>query len=477
MSVKPLIVHAIILAAINLAALAAGEFWQRCTAYSHPAAALLPLHLLVSLAGFAVWDRISKPLFRIPAVTSLRARLSFIAVLVAVAAVPLFATLVMLGSRLSIGRLILVIGWQFTATWVCLIACHRYKTWPQTRFEKALAVRTLAVAAGLGLCTAIVVSAEITSAWILSARPPGPQKVYEGEYLESGAFYRHDNDLGTALRENRNVACHLRVDGETVWDVRYSTDQYGRRTTTHPEGIPAQFTAMFFGCSFLFGEGANDDQTIPSQFSLLRPEYRSVNYGVPGYGTQHMLALLESGRLPSEVSEPVKLGIYLYLPEIHEARVVGDMDIVNSFGADFPYYHLVEDNTVARRSSFGIGRKWTTLGYNVMGKSSTLRLLGIRFPQRKAAHYHLTAAIIRRSQELFERQFPTARFLVVAYPANPKAPTAAGFCSEFGIAVCNLTGAFDPSEQQFHHSGDGHPTPLANRLVAENIAAAAEVAQ
>lgn len=477
MPVKPLIVHAIMLSAINLAALAAGEFWQRCTAYSHPAAALLPLHLLVSLAGFAVWDRIAKPLFRIPAVTSLRGRLSLISGLVAIAAVPVFAALVTLGSRFSIGRLILVIGWQFTATWVCLLACHRYKTWPQTRFEKTLAVRTLAVAAGLGLCTAFVFAAEVTSAWILSTRPPGPQKVYEGEYLESDAFYRHDNDLGTALRQNRDVACHLKVDGQSVWDVRYSTDQYGRRTTIHPPGIPARFTAVFFGCSFLFGEGANDDQTIPSQFSLLRPEYRSVNYGVPGYGTQHMLALLESGRLSSAVSEPVKLGIYLYLPEIHEARVVGDMDIVNSFGADFPYYHLVDDNTVARRSSFGIGRKWTTLSYNVMGKSSALRLLGIRFPQRTTAHYRLTAAIIKRSHELFEQQFAGARFLVVAYPTNTQTPTAAKLCSESGLAVCDLTKAFDPSEKQFHHSGDGHPTPLANRLIAENIAAAPQVAQ
>lgn len=476
MSPKSLIVHSVILSVINLAALAAGDFWLRCTAYSHPAAALLPLHLLVSLAGFAVWDRIARPLFKVPAVTSLPERLSFISLLVAVAALPIYATLVMLGGRFSIGRLILVIGWQFIATWVCLPACHRYKTWPQTRLEKALAVRTLAVAAGLGLCAALVVAAEVTSGWILSTRPPGPQKVYEGEYLESEAFYRHDNDLGTALRENRDVACHLKVDGKTVWDVRYSTDQFGRRTTIHPSGTAARYTAVFFGCSFLFGEGANDDQTIPSQFSLLRPEYRSVNYGVPGYGTQHMLALLESGRLPSEVNEPVKLGVYLYLPEIHEARVVGDMDVVNSFGTDFPYYHLPDGSTVARRSSFGIGRKWTTLGYNMLGKSSTIQLLGIRFPQRKAAHFQLTAALIKRSRELFEQQFPGACFLVVAYPSNKQSPTATKLCRESGLAVCDLSKAFDPSEKPYHHSGDGHPTPLANRLIAENIAAAPEVA-
>ncbi|MGV2336634.1 MAG UNVERIFIED_CONTAM: hypothetical protein LVR18_21850 [Planctomycetaceae bacterium] len=183
-----------------------------------------------------------------------------------------------------------------------------------------------------------------------------------------------------------------------------------------------------------------------------------------------MLALLESGRLPSEVSEPVKLGIYLYLPEIHEARVVGDMDIVNSFGADFPYYHLVEDNTVARRSSFGIGRKWTTLGYNVMGKSSTLRLLGIRFPQRKAEHYQLTATIIRRSKELFERQFPDSRFLVIEYPGHANSPNVLELCSESGIAIIHLAEVLNPSDKNNYYVGDGHPSPSRNRIVAANLA-------
>ncbi|MFN9291648.1 MAG: hypothetical protein ACK6EB_26525, partial [Planctomyces sp.] len=145
----------------------------------------------------------------------------------------------------------------------------------------------------------------------------------------------------------------------------YSTDQNGRRTTIVPGTRGPVSSAVFFGCSFLFGEGSEDRQTIPSVFCELAPEFVAVNYGVPGWGTQQMLSLLEAGRVRRETVLPVKLGVYLYLPEVHEARVIGDMDFVNESSIHFPCYTLDPARGVRRKGSFRTARPLTNLFHDV----------------------------------------------------------------------------------------------------------------
>ena len=50
---------------------------------------------------------------------------------------------------------------------------------------------------------------------------------------------------------------------------------------------------IFTGCSFVFGEGVNDNQTLPYLYGKQNPAVRCYNYGFPGYGTQQMLAVLQ----------------------------------------------------------------------------------------------------------------------------------------------------------------------------------------
>ena len=320
------------------------------------------------------------------------------------------------------------------------------------------------------MCLSVIAVTELVCSRLLARQPAGAVKVYAGEYLDPGAFFRQDSDLGTALEPNRRVGCRLIVDGRSVWNVHYGTDQYGRRRSVFPgTQIPAA-TAVFFGCSFLFGEGSDDGQTIPSEFCRSSPGFLAANYGVPGWGTQHMLALLQSGTLRSQMVAPVKLGIYLYLPDVHEARVVGDMDIINGFGAGFPCFELDAAGQPVRLGTFTSAHPLTVGLYGLLGKSSTRAFLGLNFPRRAARHYLLTAALIERSKALFLEQFPDSRFLVVAYPDPDPETLTLKTVRENGVEVLDLANLFDPGDSQFQHVGDGHPTPAANRLVAKAIA-------
>jgi hypothetical protein len=71
--------------------------------------------------------------------------------------------------------------------------------------------------------------------------------------------------------------------------------------------------AVFLGCSFTFGEGLMYSSTFPYLFEITNPDYKSYNYGVSGWGLNH-IALLFDKRINTinEDAIPEKKGFALY---------------------------------------------------------------------------------------------------------------------------------------------------------------------
>ena len=302
------------------------------------------------------------------------------------------------------------------------------------------------------------------------SQPAGPKKVHQGGYLDPGKFSRWDATLGTALVPNAEVRSRLIIDDKTVWDVHYSNDQLGRRTTIVHDPTQVSDYAVFFGCSFLFGEGSNDDQTIPSCFAAALPNYRAYNYGVPGYGTQQMLAKLQTDTIADEIVEDSGIVIYLYLENVHEPRVVGGMQVTNSFAWNYPYYDFDDDGRVRRFGNFSSGRPLLSKVYWLLGRSQFVRMLGMNFPRPSEDHYRLTAAIIEESKKLCEAQLHCEQFLVAAYPRPAAHRRLLGYLDAANIQYLDYSDLFDPDRAEMSYSGDGHPTPHANQVFARQLA-------
>ena len=461
------------LTCLQFLTLKTGVEWQRWTAEKHPSAVLIPIPLIFSVIGCAALDR-----FGLRSGRSSRIRESGYSVFRLATLTALTMLLVYLtyatstGLRIAAGRSVLVFTWGYLTSLLSLQIVLSFDHNQLTNLMRnKWTQRSIAGIVGLGICGITVATLELVCGLMLSFRTPPPQKLYEGNYLEPEAFYRHDADLGTALQPNRTVSCRLKVDNQVVWDVRYSTDEYGRRSTVVKESSEPQNLAIFFGCSYMFGEGANDDQTIPSEFVNLRRDYRAINCGVLGWGTQHMLALLESGMLPQQIPEvKTVVGIYLYVSEVHESRVIGEMDVVNGFGSDFPYYFTTDGGSVRRSGTFSTHRESINLIYRVLGQSNIRKLAGLNFPRRRLSHYDLTTAIISRSRELFTKQFPGSQFWLAPYPSIGEESRSVRHSRVRGVQVLPTQRIFDPSDIKYYHAGDGHPTPMANKLLAEAIA-------
>ena len=179
--------------------------------------------------------------------------------------------------------------------------------------------------------------------------------------------------LGYGPIPNRTVRAWKIVGTESVYDATYGISPEGVRIT--PVGDIQSYgdqTFVFYGGSFAFGEGLNDDQTLPYFFSReLEIEHSVVNLAFLGYGPHQMLRSLELGRFDNLLREPIGVVFYIAVPN-HVERSAGNVfwdpfgpryvldssDMVRYVGPfttirdvwKKPYYLLLQMFEVARRS-------------------------------------------------------------------------------------------------------------------------------
>jgi hypothetical protein len=88
---------------------------------------------------------------------------------------------------------------------------------------------------------------------------------------------------------------HARHVWEGNFDVTYVIDAAGRRAI--PPNPGAQRTLHFFGDSFTFGHGVENDETALSIIAeILGPRANVANYGVMAYGLEQMLLRLRAAK-------------------------------------------------------------------------------------------------------------------------------------------------------------------------------------
>jgi hypothetical protein len=126
----------------------------------------------------------------------------------------------------------------------------------------------------------------------LLADPEGrsTDTVLEGDVTKSKAYYR-TTDIGPQGKPGTHTARRRTRSGETIYSVTYTLGNDGFRVTPGQGDGPERIN--FFGCSVTFGEGLNDDETLP-YFVSRSGRYRVKNWAFSGYGPHQALAILQS---------------------------------------------------------------------------------------------------------------------------------------------------------------------------------------
>jgi hypothetical protein len=285
-----------------------------------------------------------------------------------------------------------------------------------------------------------------------------------------GKFIREDPQLGYSVWPGeRQVSSTKRSkDGVEIYSTIYTIDKHGLRKTRSGK---TDKTVIFFGCSFTFGEGVNDDETLPQKFSETTGMH-ALNLGFLGYGPHQMLRMLELDRVKSITGINPTLIVYITLPQ-HIWRAAG-WARWDKFG---PRYEVVH----GQAKYFG---SWNGRGHGILERIllkswiyGSLRNYGNYDTENEIARQRYIS-IIERSAEISSERY-NAPFVVVLWDTHlgndtrrANANWIAQQLAEKHIPLIRLSLAIPALEDDQYYLGaeDRHPNGKAYAAVAEALA-------
>jgi hypothetical protein len=263
-----------------------------------------------------------------------------------------------------------------------------------------------------------------------------------------------------------------------VYDAQYSMPNGWRIT---PDSLKKDGqTVMFFGDSFTFGEGVNDEETLPNAFSIISG-MRAVNFGLSGWGAQEMLRLLELD-IPKKIeSSSPSLMVYTAI-EDHIRRAAGraawdpngplyeiqngHAHYVGSFSENNVACHSLESGSVIKNLLLGshIWQAYIDSGADFCPTAP-------EDAERDRTRY----LDIVKAANLIAQQEYGCRLVVVLWGGGDKDVMQnlnwiESNLLENDIPALRLSRAIkNPDFKNWKISRDGHPAPRAYREVAETL--------
>ncbi|AXE17274.1 hypothetical protein DR864_05760 [Runella rosea] len=316
----------------------------------------------------------------------------------------------------------------------------------------------------------VIYGIETVVGWIHDAGQKAPaanQPQYAGPAYDSS--YAFDEFLGRKPIPNHNFKWVKTLNGKPVIDVVMHVDSFSRRITPFVDSLNPQRDryALFFGCSFTYGDAVADNETIPYYFQKDNTAFQAYNYGFFGYSPRHMLARLQHQNVTTQVPQKQGFAVYTYI-EDHVNRAIPSAGWIGMYDGYFP------DVDESSMQTNGVYRFVHPLKYRfgmMLFKSKVRQHFAMDFPfAYRPKDYELTANLIKKSQEEYKKQFKNDDFYVVLYPdALKKDSPMIGLLKERGIKVIDFRNLFPYPSKKYQLQHDGHPNPEAHRLLMEEL--------
>ncbi|MCC6155825.1 MAG: hypothetical protein IT367_18805 [Candidatus Hydrogenedentes bacterium] len=329
-----------------------------------------------------------------------------------------------------------------------------------------------ALAATIGLVgVAIMFAAFETAYWFSNVRYADPS-VYR---YSNGDIHQYDSYLGYKPIPNHETTIAFSYNGELINSTTYTFDQFGRRVTPRPADAPVPDHSMLvFGCSFAFGSCVEGDETVAARLAQGLPDRIVYNYAYGGYGTQHMLAILERNDLNVEFEAPPDIALYFFIPA-HIRRAYGSMIVITRWGEFFPYYTLDAANRPARSGSFHTSDALRVSLFHLLAHEQFMKHYKIDLPFRiDDTQLEHTVALIDAARRRFREISGSDRFYVVLWPKHPRDEISSTVIiprlERAGIRYLDYTDIPEASAPGALTPYDLHPSASLHEAVAKRAA-------
>ncbi len=336
----------------------------------------------------------------------------------------------------------------------------------KTAWRRALWINLGAVALTLGLAEGYF--------WLVNDAPAAER--FGGSYT-TDYFLPHEV-LGYAPARNYGATVTKHVGEALIYDTLYTIDAQGLRIAPPHDRASTEGALLFFGGSITFGEGVDDNRTMPYRVGVkTQGRFSIYNFGFHGYGPHQMLAALQQGLVEEIIEQPPSLVIYQAIPA-HVARSAG-RSIWDRHG---PRYLLDDKGGVYLAGHFDdVEQKKDQADTSrlTLNRSFLYQRL---FGQQRAirpTELQLYLAIVKAARDEVLQRFPGCAFEVVLW-GDPTDPDAVTFDEILrGLRATDipvhlvadiLPGYVERREQYELSPHDRHPTAQAHELIADYVA-------
>lgn len=274
-------------------------------------------------------------------------------------------------------------------------------------------------------------------------------------------------------RRSRSVVV-LRRTGETVYDVQYTTDSFGRRLIPNGPDQSYKKHLLFLGCSLTFGEGVQDNQTFPAIISKLTRDHHVYNMGMPGSSPAEILKRIQEGYAWAGVKENRGAAIYTFMDD-HVNRVFGPMSVRATWGSHLPFIYENSAGHFTVKGSFLSEEPFLTMIYQWLWQLPSTQFFHINLPFRlEQTKFTTFARMVRQIKDAYLEQFPGQKFYVAFFP-NGNSQLASALIPEFermGIHYLDYS-QFDIAQytaKDITIPWDRHPSAETHRIWGEILA-------
>lgn len=255
-----------------------------------------------------------------------------------------------------------------------------------------------------------------------------------------------------------------------IYDVQI-TELDGRRLSFDLSRPPVRPEHLFvFGCSFVFGDGLNDSETLPWILNSKQTRFTAYNLGKSGWGPNDLLSFtLKNELLPIDAP---KNGAAFYLYRDHIDRALNSLQVAGNWGGNNEAV-METDRAFISLGKFSEAHPIRHLLYRFLYQMNLVHLLGVNWPIYSESNVKYVARMIHALQKEYNNQTNEKNpFYVVFYPMRMPEDIQLQLrtaLNELGVqfldySVIDLQMIMnDPATIPF----DGHPNRMANEKFAD----------
>jgi hypothetical protein len=271
-----------------------------------------------------------------------------------------------------------------------------------------------------------------------------------------------DDTLGYKAKANWYLKWNPLNDAHKL---TFSTDSLSRRIVPVSDSTRTRRDkyAIFLGCSYTYGDGVSDEETMPYYFQEKALNYTAQNYGFMGYSPLQSLAIFQSRNIRKEVTGNDGFAVYTYIKDQLD-RVIPASRWIELMKGQVPNL----DESTMKVDGIFIKKHHILYDFIHWGVNTNLaQYFRIGYPlKHQDSHYQLVVDILKKTKEAYQKQFKNDKFFVIIFPGSPLEPSMKKMFDKSGVQYFDYSKLLD-LEKNYLPYDSAHPKSEVYKQVME----------